>query len=231
MIGPGGDTLLVPTGWVLLPPGDATLTRRVKKDGPAWTMKEKRGRRAFSKGIWAPGETIARVRAVLEVERRDPSYQRRLDAGRDRRAKEQDRYAGDFAAAVRSYLDFAPAFAELGEQVAQAIAAHAVPVGSGTVARTKRIPIEQRAEAATIAWLRHQTTQYDNMHIERVRGKRREVRRMLAQRSKELLRSYRQGAEVASESCLLRRALMRGTGKRKPVDLPSPPRVAGTSED
>lgn len=35
---------------------------------------------------------------------------------------------------------------------------HATPVGSGTVARTKRIPVEYRAEAAVIAWMRHQTT-------------------------------------------------------------------------
>ena len=55
------------------------------------------------------------------------------------------------------------------------------------MARTKRIPVEQRAEAAVIAWMRHQTTGYDNLVIPRVKGKRREVRRMLAQRSKELL--------------------------------------------
>ena len=68
-----------------------------------------------------------------------------------------------------------------------AVADHATPVGSGTVARTKRIPVERRAEAAVIAWMRHQTTAYDSMPIPRVKGKRREVRRLLAQRSKELL--------------------------------------------
>lgn len=51
--------------------------------------------------------------------------------------------------------------------------AHATPVGSGTVARTSRIPIERRAEAAVIAWLRHQTTAYDDMKIPRVKGRRR----------------------------------------------------------
>jgi len=40
---------------------------------------------------------------------------------------------------------------------------HATPVGSGTVARTKRIPVEQRAEAAVIARMRHQTTGHDSM--------------------------------------------------------------------
>ena len=83
---------------------------------------------------------------------------------------------------------------------------HATPVGSGTVARTKRIPVEQRAEAAVIAWLRHQTTGYDSMKIARIKGKRREVRRMLAQRSKELLGRYRRGESVG-EDCPLKKAL------------------------
>lgn len=87
------------------------------------------------------------------------------------------------------------------------IADHAVPVGSGTVARTERIPIEQRAEAATIAWMRHQTTGYDNMAIAQVRGKRREVRRMLAQRSVQLLSRYRHGRSVDTATCPLHRAL------------------------
>jgi hypothetical protein len=55
------------------------------------------------------------------------------------------------------------------------------------VAGTKRIPVEQRAEATVIAWMRHQTTGYDLLVIPRVNGKRREFRRMLARRSHELL--------------------------------------------
>lgn len=51
-------------------------------------------------------------------------------------------------------------------------------------ARTNRIPIERRAEAAVIAWLRHQTTAYDSMKVQRVKKKRREVRRMLAEQSR-----------------------------------------------
>jgi hypothetical protein len=74
--------------------------------------------------------------------------------------------------------------------------------------RRQRIPVEQRAEAAVIAWLRHQTTAYDRMTILRVKGQRREVRRMLAQRSKQLLQRYRDGALIADD-CPLRRALPR----------------------
>ena len=77
---------------------------------------------------------------------------------------------------------------------------------AGTVARTKRIPVEERAEAAVIAWMRHQTTAYDSMAVPRVKGKRREIRRMLAQRSKELLGRYRRGEAVGAE-CPLRKAL------------------------
>ena len=87
----------------------------------------------------------------------------------------------DFHAAVLKFLAFHPKHADLAVRLARAVADHATPVGSGTVARTKRIPVEQRAEAAVIAWLRHQTTAYDSMKIPRIKGKRREVRRMLAQ--------------------------------------------------
>jgi hypothetical protein len=64
----------------------------------------------------------------------------------------------------------------------------------------------KRAEAEVIAWLRHQTTAYDPMAIPKLKGKRREVRRMLAQRSKDLLARYRRG-EAPDEGCPLQQAL------------------------
>src|SRR5271166_779942 len=36
-----GKILTVPDGWVLLPPGDAALTRRVKAAGDHWIVQEK----------------------------------------------------------------------------------------------------------------------------------------------------------------------------------------------
>lgn len=209
-----GELLEVPSAWVLLEPGDAALSRRVKAEGPCWCVKEKRGRKVFSRGIWAPRERVERLRRELAVERQAPEYQRKLAAGRRRRAEEQVVYAGDFEAAVLRFLDFSEAHLTLARRLARAIAEHAVPVGSGTVARTQRIPIERRAEAASIAWLRHQTTGYDNMSIPRVKGMRREVRRMLAQRSRELLSAYRQGRPVDAERCPLARAL--GGASREP---------------
>ena len=113
------------------------------------------------------------------------------------------------SAAVLAFLAFAPRHAALARRVAAAIAAHAVPVGSGTVARTQRIPVERRAESATIAWLRHNSTAYDTMKIPRVKGMRREVRRLLAARSRELLARYRRGEAIDPSSCVLHRALAR----------------------
>lgn len=203
-----GTVLEVPAGWTLLPPGDAGLTRRVKKAGPTWTVKEKKGRRMFSRGVWAPSENIEAARGALEEERADPRYARKLEAGRARREKEQEKYAGDFERSVQDFLRFSARYQELESRLARAISAHAVPVGSGTVARTKRIPIERRAESATIAWMRHATTAYDGMKIARIKGERRAVRRMLAQRSRELLDRYRRGEVIEPAECLLRRGLV-----------------------
>lgn len=208
-----GATLRPPADWQLLPPGDAMLTRRVKQAGPCWTVQEKRGRKLFSRGVWAPAERIAAIRAEVAAEREDPAYGKQLAAGRARRAVQHEAYVEDFAAAVAEFLAFAPCHAELGARVATAIAAHATPVGSGTVARTQRIPLEERAAAATIAWLRHQTTGYDSMQIARVAGKRREVRRLLAERSRALLAGYRRGEAVPAATCPLRRALGIGAGE------------------
>ena len=204
-----GEILVVPADWALLAPGDAGLTGRVKKAGPSFTVQEKRGRKLFSRGVWAKRETIEAIRQALSVEREAPAYARKLEAGRQKRAEEQVRYEQDFERAVARFLGFAPPHVELGARLSRAIAAHAVPVGSGTVARTKRIPIERRAEAATIAWLRHATTAYDAMQIARVKGMRREVRRLLADRSRQLLGRYRRGEAIAPESCLLLRGLTR----------------------
>jgi hypothetical protein len=202
-----GCILAVPAGWILLSPGDAALSRRIKQDGPSWTMIEVKGRKRFSKGIWAPAARIEALRAELVIERRDPSYQRKLASGRKRRAAEQEVYAEDFRKAVLACLDFHPVHAKKAEELSRLIADHAVPVGSGTVARTERIPIDQRAAAAVIAWMRHQTTGYDQMFIPVGKGNRREVRRTLAQRSIQLLKLYRQGRAIDESACPLMRAL------------------------
>jgi hypothetical protein len=213
-----GRVLPIPDDWELLPPGDAALSRRLKQAGPTWTVIEIKGRKRFSHGIWAPAATITTLRAERQHEQQDPAYQKKLDASRLRRAREEQTYAADFRAAVLAFLAFHPTYTREAETLATLIAAHATPVGSGTVARTERIPLEQRAEAATIAWLRHQTTGYDSMQIARVKGLRREVRQQLAQRSRDLLHRYRQGQPVDLTRCPLAQALKKETPKHSVPD-------------
>ena len=201
-----GTVLTAPAEWVLLPPGDAALTRRVKAAGDHWAVAEKRGRKVFSRGLWAPAATVERIRAELEAERSTEQFAKRKEADAARREKAQVAYVEDFHGAVVSFLAFHPAHADLADKLAHAVTVHATPVGSGTVARTKRIPVDERAEAAVVAWMRHQTTGYDGMVIPRVKGKRREVRRMLARRSHELLDRYRRAGPIP-DGCPLQKAL------------------------
>ena len=203
---PEGKVIPIPAEWVLLPPGDPALTRRVKAAGDHFVVAEKKGRKTFSLGVWAPSATIERIRQDLLSERSTDSYAKKQEAAAKRREKTQTAYVEDFHGAVLRFLNFSPRYSELAEKVTQAVTVHATPVGSGTVARTKRIPLEQRAKAAVIAWMRHQTTNYDNMRIARIKGERREVRRMLARKSHALLEKYRRG-EADTDNCPLKLAL------------------------
>lgn len=194
-----------PEGWALLKPGDATLTRRVKQAGPSWTVQQKKGRKTFSQGVWAPAEIIEAERKKLETMRATPEYKRERAAAERRKQQQHEEYVQHFHQSVLDFLAFHPRHAQLAERLAQAVTAHATPVGSGTVARTQRIPVEERAERAVIAWMRHQTTAYDSLRIPRIKGRRREIRQQLATHSRELLKRYRAGEEV--ENCPLQKAL------------------------
>lgn len=201
-----GQPVTPPQGWAFLPAGDAGLTRKVTARTGFWRVQARMGRRIISKGIWALATVIEAARAEVEAQRDTPQYQQKLAGDRRRRAAKQEVYEGEFLQAVRTYLNFAACYRDLEQAMAEAITRHAVPVGSGTVARTTRIPLEERASHAVIAWMRHQTTAYDAMSIARIKGERRQVRRMLASRSKLLLEGYRQG-RVISADCPLWQAL------------------------
>ena len=169
--GPSPDTVraadgtirTAPDSWVLFPPGDAALTRRVKAAGEHWVVQEKKGRKTFSKGVFAPTGIVTRIREELEAERSTDAYARKRTADARRREAAQTEYVGEFFEAVVAFLDLHSDHSEMAQRLAKAVTEHATPVGSETVARTKRIPVEQRAEAAVIAWMRHQTTAYDSM--------------------------------------------------------------------
>ena len=207
-LAPDGTRRSPPPGWVCLPPGDAALTRRVKLAGPSWAVLEKKGRKVFSKGLWAPRENVESVREAIEAERSTAEYAKRRQSDVARRERTQADYVVTFEREVLAFLDFSKEWVELGRVMARKVAAHATPVGSGTVARTKRISVGERAEAAVIAWMRHQTTAYDRLVIPRVKGKRREVRRELAELSRRVLDLHRRDVPHGITACPLCAAIV-----------------------
>lgn len=217
-VAPDGSKLRAPVGWGCLPPGDAGLTRRVKSLGPSWAIIEKRGRKAFSKGLWAPRENIEAAKQALEAERSTPAYAKKRASATARRDHEQASYVVSFEVEILRFLRFVPRFEAMARSMARQVTEHATPVGSGTVARTKRIPIERRAESAVIAWMRHQTTAYDSMKIARIKGERREVRRELATISRAVLDLHRRDVAHAPSACPLCKALSGSAG----VDAAAP---------
>jgi len=207
-VAPDGSRCSPPAGWACLPPGDAALTRRVKEAGDSWSVIEKRGRKAFSKGLWAPQATIDAVRVAALAERSTDAYAKKRTADVARRERTQAAYVVTFESEVETFLRFSREWQPLGRALAKLVAAHATPVGSGTVARTKRISVAERAEAAVIAWMRHQTTAYDQLSIPRVAGKRREVRRELAQISRAVVDRHRRDEPHAIAGCPLCTAIV-----------------------
>lgn len=202
-----GEYVTVPDTWAFVPSGDPGLTRRLKATGECWIVVYKRKNRIESKGLWTDSSRIEQIKSELEEERSSPEYLKKLEAARRARIARQDAYVEEFRQAVVNFLNFAPCYEEMAWDIADAVTDQSVPVGSGTVARTERIPVEKRAEAAVIAWMRHQTTAYDHMQIARIRGERRNVRRELAAQSRKLLEKYRNGEPVDAGTCPLAKAL------------------------
>ncbi|SFF59251.1 DUF2293 domain-containing protein [Sunxiuqinia elliptica] len=210
LIGEQGELVTPPAGWSFLPAGDAGVTRKVTAQGNYWRVQYKKGRKTISKGVWAPTDTIATAKQQVAAVRSTEGYQKKRAADIQRRGKKQQLYEGEFLQAVVNYLNFHASYAAFAQQMAQAITRHAIPVGSGTVARTQLIPLEERAAKAVIAWMRHQTTAYDNLKIARIKGERRAVRRQLAQQSVQLLSRYRKG-EAILPNCPLMKAIQKQT--------------------
>ena len=221
-VAPDGTRLSPPDGWACLPPGDAGLTRRVKLVGPSWAVIEKKGRKAFSRGLWAPRENIEAARQSIDADRSTESYAKKRTADVARRERTQAEYVVTFETEVEAFLRFSAEWRPLGGAMAKLVAAHATPVGSGTVARTKRIGVSERAEAAVIAWMRHQTTAYDQLQIPRIKGKRREVRRELAQVSRLVLDLHRKDVPHEIETCPLCAAIIAAVSRVAGLPPPGP---------
>lgn len=217
-----GEFVDMPEGWEFVPSGDATLTRRLKAAAPDyWVVKCVFGRNKINNiGLCAPVGFAAQIAEDLKKERETPEYQKKLTASRKRRDQKQEKYQEDFKTAVLAFLDFHPRWKDLAEKFATAVTEFTTPIGSGTVARTESIPIEERARAAVIAWMRHNTTNYDRRYIPRYAGSRREVRHELAVESLALLKDYRWGVEVSPLKCPLQKALARLEAKQKKTNPP-----------
>lgn len=196
LVGDYGEPLTPPGHWAFLPAGDAGVTRKVTANGDYWRVQVKMGRRTISKGIWASSALIAEAQKLVDAQRSTEAYKNRSEYDKQRRQQKQDQYEVEFFNAVRAYLKFDKAYEPIEAVVAQAVTKHAIPVGSGTEARTSMIPIGERAAHAVIAWMRHQTTAYDNLNIARIKGERRAVRRALAEQSVAVLNNYRNNRPI-----------------------------------
>ena len=206
LIGEKGEILVLPSSWAFLPAGDAGITRKVTAKGVFWRVEVKMGRRTISHGIWAPATTIIQAQEEVKTTRLTDEYKKKRVSDINRRDKKQELYDADFCKAVEDYLGFHQIYKPLEKRFARAVTVHAIPVGSGTVARTQTIPIEERAANAVIAWMRHQTTAYDQVKIARIKGERRAIRRGFAQESVALLANYRLGRGI-TDNCPLQKAI------------------------
>lgn len=206
LVGVKGEVLVLPQGWAFLPAGDAGVTRKVTSQGHFWRVEVKKGRRTISLGIWAPSATIAQAQLEVQAVRLTDGYQKKRVSELQRREKKQENYESEFCQAVEDYLHFHDNYKALEKSLAKAVTVFAIPVGSGTVARSQLIPIAERAAHVVIAWMRHQTTAYDHLKIARIKGERRAVRREMAQQSVALLANYREGKTIPGD-CPLQKAM------------------------
>jgi hypothetical protein len=202
-----GKVFSVPTGWQNLPAGDASVTRKLKSLGPTWTVQEKKGRKAFSHGVWAAKQQIEEAARLVEVQRADPKHQKKLAQDKVRREAKETVFGKDFQQAIIQFLNFDPKHHLLVEQLSKLVKEHAVPVGSGTVARSSSVTLEDKAALAVMAWMRHKTSAYDSTPVARVKGARRELRRQIARQSERILAKYRSGEDFDFGGCVLYRAL------------------------
>lgn len=151
----------VPTGWALLPSGDAFVTRTVKATGVYWLAWQPRSRSRRHRrliGLLAPEPTITAAEQAAAATA--AARARRREQGARTRERQEVRYRSQLERAVVAYLAFAPEHEELAHGIAAAAATRAAEVGSGRVGRTRLRPLEERAELAVRAEIRHSHTAY-----------------------------------------------------------------------
>lgn len=160
---PSFGRIPVPEGWDLLQAGDPLLTRRVKGRGKWWEYCRAYKTKSYdlTLGIFAPVEIIQEECKKVAFERTTESYKQRLQKSRKTRRKKEAQYTDEFKKACFQFLNFAPEYEGLAWTIAEEAAALASEVGSGRVGRTSTLTLEEKAELATRAFIRHNFTNYD----------------------------------------------------------------------
>jgi hypothetical protein len=153
----------IPAGWEFLPSGDAFLTRTVKSARTYWLSWQPRSRHRQHRrilGLWAPSQVIADAQRLAEATAARRAAKRAL--GAQSRERQEDRYRYELEDAIVRFLAFAPVHQKLGRRIAKETAAHAAVVGSGRVARTRKLTLDERAALSVRAYIRHSFTSYHN---------------------------------------------------------------------
>ena len=158
----------LPGGWELLPSGDSFVTRQVKAGGRYWNVwlprsRSRRHRRRL--GVFAPSDAIEAAWAAAEQTAAKRAKARKH--GESSRARAEERYRVELEAAIVAYLGFADEHGELATEIAAEASRRAAVVGSGRVGRTRTISLEQRAELAARAYIRHELTNYEDDLVDR----------------------------------------------------------------
>lgn len=173
------------SGLVLLPPGDAAMTRRSKKHSSRTVVVQEwnnRRRRYERRGQLVEPEAIEMARAECAAD-----AEKRVEKNKKAAAKrviEDKEYRETFARAIRALYPSMPRGRE------KAIAEHACEKHSGRVGRTASAKEfdPDMVTRAVIAHIRHSETNYDNMFGKGMR--KREIRDEIRPEITRTLRSW-----------------------------------------
>lgn len=176
---------------VFLPSGDAALTRRATKASRLsavvvrWSTRRNRYER---QGILA--EAAAIEQAAQECLSDADVRARRRTREQGRRADEDVRFRGEFAAAISQQFPGCPV------ERAEAIALHAAARGSGRVGRSAagRSLDPDAVRLAVVASIRHVDTDYDTLLMSG--GDRESARAQVHQRVEDVLNAWRDGVAM-----------------------------------
>jgi len=177
-----------------LPSGDAALTRRATKASRLssvvvrWSTRRNRYER---QGILA--EPAAIEQAAQECLSDADVRARRRERDESRRAVEDVRFRGEFAAAIREQFPGCPV------DRAEAIALHAAARGSGRVGRSAaaRALDADAVRLAVVASVRHVDTDYDDLLMSGI--DRESARAQVQKRVEDVVNAWRDGVAMLDE--------------------------------